>query len=166
MVRYNTQGAVIWQRYVDVVNLKEEPSDFNRGQAVAVFGNKFAVDGYGLSTNNAGGAEGSETADDERDYFVVQLPTDGTELTIGNLSFTESRVPGRFVTHEAVNSSLIVANYSETILAEDSEITADAEARIANNIVKSETYSYTFGADGTLTIPNDCLLYTSDAADE
>ncbi len=155
VARYNTQGAVIWQRYVDVVNLNEEPSDFNRGQAVAVFGNKFAVDGYGFSTNNAGGAESSETGDDERDYFVVQLPTDGTELTIGNLSFTESRIPGRFVTHEAVNSSLIVADYSETILAEDSEITADAEARIANNIIKSETYSYTFGADGTLTIPND-----------
>jgi hypothetical protein len=155
VARYNTLGAVIWQRYVDVVNLNEQSSDFDRGQAVAVFGNKFAVDGYGLSTNNPGGVESSNTADDETDYFVVQLPTDGTELTIGNLAFTESRVPGRFVTHEAANSSLAVSDYSETILAEDSEITADAEARVANNIVKSETYSYTFGADGTLTIPND-----------
>ena len=155
VARYNTLGAVIWQRYVDVVNLNEESSDFDRGQAVAVFGDKFAVDGYGLSTNNADAVESSETADNETDYFVVQLPTDGTELTIGNLSFTESRVPGRFVTHEATNSSLVVADYAETVLAEDSLITADAEARIANNIVKSETYSYTFGADGTLTIPND-----------
>jgi len=155
VARYNTLGAVVWQRYVDVVNLNEESSDFDRGQAVAVFGNKFAVDGYGFSTNNAGGVESSETADDERDYFVVQLPTDGTELTIGNLSFTESRVPGRFVTYPATNSSLVVANYSETILAEDSAITADESARIANNIVNSEAYSYTFGADGTLTIPND-----------
>lgn len=155
VARYNTLGAVIWQRYVDVVNLNEESSDFDRGQAVAVFGSKFAVDGYGFSTNNPNGAEFSETADNEQDYFVVQLPTDGTELTIGNLSFTESRVAGRFVTHEAVNSSLVVTEFPETILAEDSDITEDDAARIANNLVNSETYTYTFGADGTLTIPND-----------
>jgi hypothetical protein len=155
VARYNTLGAVIWQRYVDVINLNEDSSDFDRGQAVAVFGSKFAVDGYGFSTNNPNGAQYSETADNEQDYFVVQLPTDGTELTIGNLSFTESRVPGRFVTHEATNSSLVVTTFSETILAEDSAITADEAARIANNLVNSETYTYTFGADGTLTIPND-----------
>ena len=152
---YNPQGAVSWQRYVDVANLYEQwDSEQLRGQAIAVFGNKFAVDGYGWTSNTIP-FDWSGSSDDEYDYFVVQLPTDGTELTIGNLGFTESRVPGRFVTHTATNSPLDITAYSETVLAENSTLTADDEPRIANNIVKSEIYTYTFGADGTLTLPND-----------
>ncbi len=157
VARYNTQGAVVWQRYVDVAQIDEEDfdgGDYGIGQAVAVFGDKFAVSGYGRSTNSGPTAYGG-TADNEADYFVVQLPTDGTELTIGDLSFTESRIPGRFVTHEASNSPLVIANYSETILAEDAELTADANSRVSNRIVNSESYQYKFGADGTLTVPND-----------
>jgi len=157
VVRYNTQGSVVWQRYVDVAQIDEEDfdgGDYGIGQAVAVFGDKFAVSGYGRSTNSGPTAYGG-SADREADYFVVQLPTDGTELTIGDLSFTESRIPGRFVTHEASNSPLVIANYSETILAEDAELTADTNARVSNRIVNSESYQYKFGADGTLTVPND-----------
>ncbi len=157
VARYNTQGAVVWQRYVDVAQIDEEDfdgGDYGIGQAVAVFGDKFAVSGYGRSTNSGPTAYGG-SADQEADYFVVQLPTDGTELTIGDLSFTESRIPGRFVTHEASNSPLVIANYSETILAEDAELTADANSRVSNRIVNSESYQYKFGADGTLTVPND-----------
>jgi len=155
VARHDTQGTVIWQRYVDVTNLYENFSDEDvRGQAIAVFGNKFVIDGYGLSQDSAP-IRDSGSDDFEDDYFVVQLPTDGTALTIGNLNFTESRVPGRFVTHVATNSPLNNIVYAETILAEDSALTADAEARIANSIVNSDTYDYTFGADGTLTIPND-----------
>jgi len=157
VARYNTQGAVIWQRYVDVAQIDEEDfdgGDYGIGQAVAVFGDKFAVSGYGRSTNSGPTAYGG-SADQEADYFIVQLPTDGTELTIGDLSFTESRIPGRFVTHEASNSPLVIANYSETILAEDAELTTDTNARVSNRIVNSESYQYKFGADGTLTVPND-----------
>ena len=154
VARYNTQGAVIWQRYVDVANLNEDFDEGTRNQAMAVFGDKFAVDGYGFSTNYQQSDEDG-TADDEADYFVVQLPTDGTELTIGGLGFTESRVPGRFVTHTTSTGPLTIVTYAETVLAEDATLTVDDEARIANNIVKSEAYSYTFGADGTFTIPND-----------
>lgn len=154
VARYNTQGAVIWQRYVDVANLNEDFDEGARNQAMAVFGDKFVVDGYGFSTNYQSYDDAS-TADDETDYFVVQLPTDGTELTIGGLGFTESRVPGRFVTHTTSTSPLTIVTYAETVLAEDSTLTVDDETRVANNIVKSEAYSYTFGADGTFTIPND-----------
>ena len=155
VARIDTQGAAVWQRYVDVRNLYESwESEDSRGQAVAVFGDKFAVDGYGHSWNTAPWNFG-ETADVESDYFVVQLPTAGTALTIGNLDFVESRVPARFVDHTASTSPLAIATYTETVLVEDSELTADAEPRVANNIVKSETYDYVFGADGTLTIPND-----------
>jgi hypothetical protein len=157
VVRYNTQGAVVWQRYVDLGQMEESSYDGGEmyiGQAVAVFGDKFAVSGYGYSTNYGPTNYGS-SADNEADYFVVQLPTDGTELTIGDLSFTESRIPGRFVTHESSNSPLVIADYSETILAEDAELTADTNTRVSNSIVNSETYQYKFGADGTLTVPND-----------
>ncbi len=155
VARINTQGAAVWQRYVDVKNLYEFwDSETSRGQAIAVFEDKFAVDGYGESWNTTPWNFG-DTADNESDYFVVQLPTDGTALTIGNLDFVESRVPARFVTHTASTSPLAITTYAETVLAETSALTADSEPRVANNIVKSETYDYVFGADGTLTIPND-----------
>jgi len=154
VARYNTQGDVIWQRYVDVKNLLEESGDSFRGQAIAVFGDMFAVDGYGQSWNTIPWNLAS-TTDNEDDYFVVQLPTDGTELTIGNLDFTESRVPARKITHTTTNSPLINTAYAENILAEDSTLTADVNVQTANHTVKSEAYEYTFGADGTLNIPND-----------
>jgi hypothetical protein len=155
VARYNTQGAVIWQRYVDVTNLYESDNDeYDRGQAVAVYNNKFAVGGYGYSYNTTPFSYASSD-DNEADYFVVQLPTDGTDLTIGNLNFTASRVPGRFITLTATDSPLVIESYAETVLAETNNVTADTEPRIANNTVKSETYDYVFGADGTLTIPND-----------
>jgi hypothetical protein len=157
VVRYDTQGAVIWQRYVDVANLEEEEPDgpeFTRGQAIAVFDDKFAVDGYGYSWNTTP-FESGNSADNEFDYFVTQLPTEGTDLTIGGLNFTESRVPARFVTYATSDSPLTHANWEETITAETSTLVADTDIKIANSLVQSETYQYTFGADGTLTIPND-----------
>jgi hypothetical protein len=157
VVRYDTQGAVIWQRYVDVANLEEEEPDgpeFTRGQAIAVFDDKFAVDGYGYSWNTTPFEDGN-SADEEYDYFVTQLPTEGTTLTIGGLHFTESRVPARFVTYATSDSPLTHANWEETITAETSTLVADTDIKIANSLVQSETYQYTFGADGTLTIPND-----------
>jgi len=155
VVRYNTLGAVTWQRYVDVAHLYEEyDNETNRGQAIAVFGNKFAVDGYGWNSNTEP-FRYSSSNDTELDYFVAQLPTDGTTLTIGDLDFTESRVPARFITHTASDSPLTIATYSTAITTTTSNAAADEEARTANNIVKSEPYEYTFGADGTLTIPND-----------
>ena len=155
VVRYDTQGAVIWQRYVDVANLYEQWDDEQlAGQAVAVFGNKFAVAGYGRSSDNAL-YNYSSSDDNEYDCFVVQLPTDGTALTIGTLDFTESRVPARFITHTATTSPLDNTVWTTSVTLSDSTLVADTETRIANNIVKSETYDYTFGANGTLTIPND-----------
>jgi hypothetical protein len=154
VARYTPQGDVVWQRYVDIKNSLEFPGPEDRGQAFAVFENKFAIDGYGSSWETTPFADGS-TNDDETDYFVTQLPTDGTALTIGDLNFTESRVPARFITLTATNSPLLNTTYASAILAEDADLAADTEARVANKIVKSEVYDYTFGADGTLTIPND-----------
>lgn len=157
VARYNTQGAVIWQRYVDVVHLYEDyDNEGVRGQAVAVFDDKFAVDGYGTSSNTTP-FNFSGTDDNEQDYFVVQLPIDGTELTIGDLEFTESRVPGRFVTHATVDvsSTMVLATDTTNLTVSNFSTVIDPEARIANNTVKSDVYQYTFGADGTLNIPND-----------
>jgi hypothetical protein len=158
VVRYTTTGDVVWQRYVDVAHLEEIPNNLadgdSRGQAIAVFEDKFAVDGYGNTWNTTPYDEGY-SHDNEYDYFVVQLPTAGTDLTIGDLHFTESRVPGRFITPETVSTPLVNIAYPETISAETVTINADAVARVANDIVNSDTYDYTFGADGTLTIPND-----------
>ena len=154
VAKFSTTGAVLWQRYADS-NYRYEYNDDFRGQAVAVFGNKFAIDGYGYSSNTTV-KEMEESADNEEDYYVLQLPTDGTELTLGNFNFVESRVPGRTITIEATTPSSIVNSLLETtVTVATTTLTPDVEARIANEIFKSETYDYVFGADGTLTIPND-----------
>jgi hypothetical protein len=155
VVRYDTQGAVIWQRYVDVANLFEDyDEEAGRGQAIAVFGDKFAVDGYGRSSNTTP-FSASDTDDYEDDYFAVQLPTDGTALTIGNLDFVESRVPARLITQATTNSPLANNVWEQAVSLVESSVAADAEVRIANATVVSETYEYTFGADGTISVPND-----------
>jgi hypothetical protein len=152
LAKYDATGAVIWQRYVDARDIQENNSDWP-GACVATFGDKIAVQFYGYSWNNtpisAGGSD-----DNERDFFVVQLPADGTELTVGKLDFTPSRVPGRFVTHVTTDSPTSISSVSAPTTA-NSTLTLDSAARVANSLINTETYEYTFGADGTLTIPND-----------
>jgi len=153
LAKYDLNGAVVWQRYVDAVNVNEFNNEWP-GLCVATFDDKVAVQFYGETWDttvfNYAGSD-----DDEDDFFVAQLPADGTELTIGKLDFTASRIPGRFVTHVATDSPTVFATFSTSVLVENGELELDSAARIANSIVKSEVYEYTFGADGTLTIPND-----------
>jgi len=153
LARYDTAGAVLWQRYVDAQHSWEEGDDF-RGQTISVFDDKLAVDFYGYSYD-AAVRTSTSTDDDEADYFLVQLPTDGTELTIGDVDFKESRIPGRFVTHETSSSPTSNDVLGDSITVQTSTLSLDAVARIANSLVNTETYNYVFGADGTLTIPND-----------
>lgn len=153
VARYDSAGNVIWQRYANFQHTAEYPSE--GGVSIAVFEDKFALAMSGSQSNTTPFLY-SGTDDSEDDYFVAQLPTDGTELTIGDLDFTESRVPGRFVTHVTTDiSSTNALQPSATVTVSVPTIAFDSEARIANSIVKSDTYTYTFGADGTLTIPND-----------
>jgi hypothetical protein len=153
LAKYDLNGAVVWQRYVDAVNVNEFNNDWP-GLCVATFDDKVAVQFYGETWDttvfNYAGSD-----DQEDDFFVVQLPADGTELTIGKLDFTASRVPGRFVTHVTTDSPTVFATFETSVLVENGELELDSAARVANDLVKSEVYEYTFGADGTLTIPND-----------
>lgn len=153
VAKWDTAGAVLWQRYVDAKHTWENADEF-RGQTIAVYDDRFIVDFYGLSNNttpvNIGG-----TDDNEADFFLVQLPTDGTELTIGEVEFRESRIPGRSVTHETSASPTLNEVFESTITVETSNLTLDPTSRVANSLVKSEAYDYVFGPDGTLTIPND-----------
>jgi hypothetical protein len=152
LAKYDATGAVIWQRYVDARDVWENNNEWP-GACVATFGDKIAVQFYGNSWNNAPlNFAGSD--DNENDFFVVQLPADGTELTIGKLDFTPSRVPGRLVTHVTTDSTTSISSVSAPSTA-NSTLTLDSAARVANSLINSETYEYTFGADGTLTIPND-----------
>lgn len=153
LAKYDFNGAVVWQRYVDAQNVEENNNDWP-GVCVATFDSKIAVQFYGQSWDTTP-FQYADSADNEADFFVVQLPADGTELTIGKLDFTASRVPGRFITHVTVDSPTALATFETSVVVEDSELSLDSAARTANSIVKSEVYEYTFGADGTLTIPND-----------
>lgn len=153
LAKYNTSGAVIWQRYVDASHVWENNDDF-RGQTVSVFNNKVVVDFYGNSSNTVPW-NFSGTDDNEYDYFLAQLPADGTELQIGDLAFKESRIPGRFVTHETSESPTANGAFEGTLSVDTSDLTLDPASRVANALVKSEAYNYVFGSDGTLTIPND-----------
>jgi hypothetical protein len=153
VARFDTAGAVIWQRYIDDNHSWELADDF-RGQAISVYGNKFVTDFYGPSGNNPR-IFNSSTADSEADCFIVQLPTDGTDLEIGSLSFKASRIPGKFITQATTTTPTTVETFEGTVTVATSDLVLDTIDRIANTLTRSETYDYVFGADGTLTIPND-----------
>ena len=151
--RYDTAGDVVWQRYIDDAHTWEVNDTF-RGQAISVYNDLFVTDYYGNQTNNRQ-INFSNTADEETDCFIVQLPTDGTDLEIGTMSFKASRIPGRFITQAVTTSPLTLDIFENTVTVTNSTLTIDSLDRIANSLVRSESYDYVFGADGTLTIPND-----------
>ena len=153
VARYDTAGAVIWQRYIDDYHSWEISDDF-RAQAISVYDNKFVTDFYGPSSNNPQILY-SNTADNETDCFIVQLPTDGTDLEIGSLEFKASRIPGKFITQATTTTPTTIETFEGTVTVATSDLGLDTIDRIANTLTRSETYEYTFGADGTLTIPND-----------
>ena len=152
LAKYDATGAVIWQRYVDASNIVEANNEWP-GTSIATFNDKIAVQFYGPTWDTPPFLY-ADTDDEEDDFFVVQLPADGTELTIGKLDYTASRVLGRFVTHVTTDSPTSNSTIPAPTTA-NSTLTLDSAVRIANNLIKSDTYEYTFGADGTLTIPND-----------
>ena len=151
--RFDTAGAVIWQRYIDDNHAWEMSDDF-RGQTISVYDNKFVTDFYGPSGNNPR-IWYSNTADNDADCFIVQLPTDGTDLEIGSLEFKASRIPSKFITQATTTTPTTVGTFEGTVTVATSDLGLDTLDRIANTLTRSETYEYTFGADGTLTIPND-----------
>jgi hypothetical protein len=151
--RYDTAGDVVWQRYIDDSHTWEYSDNF-RGQAISVYNDKFVTDYYGEQTNNRQ-INFSNNTDEETDCFIVQLPTDGTDLEIGSMSFKASRIPGRFITQAVTTSPLSLDTFENTITVANSSLAINSLDRIANSLFRSESYDYVFGADGTLTIPND-----------
>ena len=153
VAKYDTAGDVIWQRYIDD-DLVWEVNDNFRGQAISVYDDKFVTDYYGDSTN-VRQINYSSVNDNETECYIVQLPTDGTDLEIGTMAFKASRIPGRFITQAVTTSPLFLDIFGGTVTVADSGLTIDSQDRIANSLIRSESYDYVFGADGTLTIPND-----------
>lgn len=153
VAKFDTSGNVTWQRYVDAEHVWENNDQF-RGQAIAVHNNKFIVDFYGNRSNTIPW-NFSGTADDEDDYYLVQLPADGTELQIGEVAFRESYIPGRFYNFQTSASPTTNETLEGNVVVATSNLTLDPVARISNAIVNSQSYDYVFGPDGTLTIPND-----------
>lgn len=155
VAKYDTNGLVLWQRYLDVKHVAENVSDF-RGQALAVYGNKLATDfsgdSWGISEEWGQGG----TNDNEAEYYLAQLPADGTEIAIGKMSYTPSRVPGRFVTMTTNDAPVDHEVWSQGYaIANNTDKTISNEPAVGNSTARTEAYNYVFGADGTLTVPND-----------
>ena len=151
--KHNTAGEVVWQRYIDDDHTWEINDTF-RGQAISVYDDVFVTDYYGNSTN-VRQINYSSVDDNEMECYIVQLPTSGTDLEIGTMSFKASRIPGRFITQAVTTSPLFLDTFSDTVTVVDSGLPIDEQDRIANSLIRSEAYDYVFGADGTLTMPND-----------
>ena len=80
LARYNTQGTVIWQRYLDAPGLWENinyNSNSIKGNLMAVKADRLLLAGTSISATIIGGPQGS------LDSFVVQLPTSGDTIQIG-----------------------------------------------------------------------------------
>lgn len=170
IAKYNSAGNVLWQRYVEAEGYRFRPDrdanngpdyqhDYNRGRNLSVSDNgRIAVQVSAESTDLDDQYDGTNY-----NYSITfQIDQDGRTMTVGsgNDKFTvkESRIPGKFVElpFDLINEPPMANN---TDIAEDVEEIASAftvaTGELAQILSVTEPYEYTFGNDGTLTIPND-----------
>ena len=149
LARYNTQGTVIWQRYLDAPGLWENinyDSNSIKGNLMAVRADRLLLAGTSISTTIIGGPQGS------LDGFVVQLPTSGDTIQIGVYKFYESRVPARLVTWVSISSEFNILDQEYELVS--SEITLQSSV-LAHQLSPNAAYQFQFQGDGTLKLPND-----------
>lgn len=168
LVKYSPSGQVIWQRTIEAQGYQFHSSrdedtspgdydyDLNRGRYLSLsLSGKLAVQvtAKQLDTdNNTWGQRYWES-------ITFQLDQDGRPLALGsgNELFTvkESRIPGRFVTVPIITGTEgtvvdITSSFSQTVISK-----TFVEGRLAQQLATTASYDYSFGNDGTVTIPND-----------
>lgn len=149
LARYNTQGTVIWQRYLDAPGLWENinyDSDSIKGNLMAVRADRLLLAGTSISATIIGGPQGS------LDSFVVQLPTSGDTIQIGVYKFYESRVPARLVNWSSISSEFLILDQEYELVS--AQITLQSSV-LANQLSPNAAYQFQFQGDGTLKLPND-----------
>ena len=149
LARYNTQGAVIWQRYLDAPGLWEGfdySSESIKGNLIAVKADRLLLAGTSISVLVLEGPQGP------LDGFVVQLPTSGDTIQIGVYKFYESRVPARPVNWASISSEFNILDQDYELVSP--EITLQSSA-LSNQLSPNAAYQFQFEGDGTLKLPND-----------
>ena len=149
LARYNTQGTVIWQRYLDAPGLWENinyNSNSIKGNLMAVRADRLLLAGTSISTTIIGGPQGS------LDSFVVQLPTSGDTIQIGVYKFYESRVPARLVNWFSISSEFLILDQEYELVS--AQITLQSSV-LAHQLSSNAPYQFQFEGDGTLKLPND-----------
>lgn len=171
IAKYNTAGAVLWQRYIETdhyyfVNSRDSdpPSGIytyqNRGRNLSISTNgKIAVQAAVYHVDLDDTYDNNNYAES----ITFQIDQDGREMTVGTGSnlfkVKESRIPGRMITvtsevdtDPAVTNNTNIANVVTVTTADFTFLQA---AELAQELTKTAPYEYVFGNDGTLTIPND-----------
>ena len=175
IAKYSTSGTVLWQRYV-------EANGYNFYQSRSAEDGVSNFDwnensGRNLSVSATGKLAVQATVkkrdlDDDVwstrywESITFQIDQDGREMTIGSgdekFIVKESRIPGKFVTlvdPEDSTTGGFAVDVRVSTLTSNIEVTTPtityADAELAQQIIKSASYEYVFGNDGTLTIPND-----------
>lgn len=179
IAKYNTAGAVLWQRYIETdhyyfMNLRDSdapPGIFNyqnRGRNLSISTNgKIAVQ---ASVRHVDLDDIWENTNFE-ESITFQIDQDGREMTVGTGSnlfkVKESRIPGRMITvtsevqtDPAVTNNTDIANVVGVTTA---DFTFFQIAELAQELTKTAPYEYVFGNDGTLTMPNDGDLRLTQA---
>jgi hypothetical protein len=175
IAKYSTSGTVLWQRYIEANGYEfYQSKDAQDGTSNFDFS---ANSGRNLTVSTTGKLAVQATVrkrdldDDTWDsrYFesiTFQIDQDGREMTIGSgdekFTVKESRIPGKFVTLFDVEDSSqggVTVELRVSTLTSNIEVTTPtityADAELAQQIIKTSSYQYVFGNDGTLTIPND-----------
>jgi hypothetical protein len=175
IAKYSTSGAVLWQRYIEAngyqfyqsKSAEDGTSNFDWNENS---GRNLTVSATGKLAVQA--TVKKRDLDDDVwntrywESITFQIDQDGREMTIGSgdekFTVKESRIPGKFVNLEDLEDSTLGGITVEPIVATlttDIEVTTPtityAEAELAQQIIKTASYEYVFGNDGTLTIPND-----------
>lgn len=149
LARYNTQGAVLWQRYLDAPGLWEGfdySSSSIKGNLMAVKADRLLLAGTSVSATIFEGPQGDLAG------FVVQLPTSGDTIQIGAYKFYQSKVPARLVTWSSESSEFNILDQDYELVTP--EITLQTSI-LANQLSPNAAYQFQFEGDGTLKLPND-----------
>jgi len=169
LVKYSPSGQVIWQRNIEAQGYQfyderdggtpppgEYDYDLNRGRYLSLSSSgKLAVQVTVKPLDLDDNIPGSRYWES----ITFQLDQDGRPLTLGsgNELFTvkESRIPGRFVTVPTLTGSEgtvvdITSSFTQAVISK-----TFVEGLLAQQLARTASYDYSFGNDGTVTIPND-----------
>jgi hypothetical protein len=160
LARYNkSNGELIWQRYFDNPLAQEVPTSYlgtSSLDMLDVSGDKIIIGGsvrFGLSDGDLSGQ--SEDSKYFNQAFLAQFDTDGTKFSVEGWTLTPSYIPGKLTNTLVATTGTVTVDTNVNISPTTATTISVVNAGISVRRAASKVNTWTFGKDGTLTIPED-----------